>query len=81
MSEGNDPPNLRYRLPILELSPGRQRFGAFVSGAAYENCSQQIEQPICADREQGGANRNECFSGHCLPPQREETDGGSICRG
>ena len=60
---------LRSLPPHNRLQTTAQRFGAFVSAGAYENSTQQIEQPVCADRDQRGANRNECLSGHWLPPQ------------
>jgi hypothetical protein len=45
-------------------APAADMVGVF-SGTAYENCTQQVEQPVCADRDQRSSNRNKCLSGHC----------------
>jgi len=64
-----DHADLGVGFPAINLAPAAQRFGAFVSVGADESGTQQIEQPICADRDQRDSNRNKCLFGHCLPPQ------------
>jgi hypothetical protein len=50
---------------VRALGETAQRFGAFV-------LAQNFQQDIYADRDQDGADRNKCFSGHFLtPPERD----------
>jgi hypothetical protein len=58
------PPPPNSSRDLICLGPA-QRLGAFVS-------AKNFQQNIYADRDQDGANRDKCFSGHCLTPPRED---------